>query len=451
MPQLAVAPSGLGIVGRRLPGACCRGRPVPGYTLSPLRGWDLALQGISIFLFLCLPQTHLADAQWPQFRGPRGDGHSTATGLPRTWNEGDNVAWKVAVPGRGFSSPVISEGKVWLTSALEDSGSLRAVAFDQDSGEIARDIEVFRPEAWQHRHAENSYASPTPVAEPGRVYVHFGDYGTACLSAAGGAVIWRSHELRLDHEHGPGSSPILWQDLLIVHGDGIDQRFVAALDKRTGELAWKTPRSVSLEDKPSHGKAFATPLVIQAAGRPQLISPGAAQVSSYDPATGEEIWRVRYEGYSNVPRPVAGLGLVFVDTGYVKPHLLAIHPGGRGDVTGSHVRWSYHWQVPANPSPLLVGDRLFMVSDHGNASWLDARKGEDLWRQRLGGRHYASPIYASGRIYTFSREGRTVVIEAGDAYTELGRAELDGAILASPAVADSAFFVRTDRHLYRLE
>ncbi len=409
------------------------------------------MRRVSAALLLALLQAPLAHAQWPQFRGPRGDGHSTAIGLPVTWNEGDNVAWKVAVPGRGYSSPVISEGRIWLTTALEDEGSLRALAFDRLSGEIAHDREVFRPEGWQHRHAENSYASPTPVAEPGRVYVHFGDYGTACLSAETGDVIWRSTELRVAHEHGPGSSPILWNDLLIVTFDGTDQRFVAALDKGTGELAWQTPRSVSFERRPSHGKAFATPLVIMSAGRPQLISPGAGQVSSYDPATGEEIWRVRYDGYSNVPRPVAGLGLVFVDTGYIKPHMLAIHPGGRGDVTETHVRWRYHWQVPANPSPLLVGDRLFMVNDHGNASWLDARKGEDLWRQRLGGRHYASPIYASGRIYTFSREGRTVVIEAGDAYRELGRAELDGAIFASPAVAEAAFFVRTERHLYRLE
>ena len=402
-------------------------------------------------LALLLLVQGFAHAQWPQFRGPRGDGHSTAIGLPISWNEGDNVAWKVAVPGRGYSSPVISEGRVWLTSALEDEGSLRAVAFDLASGEIVHDVEVFKPASWQHRHAENSYASPTPVAEPGRVYVHFGDYGTAGLETESGRVAWRDHALRVDHEHGPGSSPILWNDLLIVNFDGVDQRFVAALDKRTGELVWKTPRSVPLERRPSHGKAFATPLVITSAGKPQLISPGAGQVSSYDPATGEEIWRVRYDGYSNVPRPVAGLGLVFVDTGYIKPHMLAIHPGGRGDVTETHVRWSYHWQVPANPSPLLVGDRLFMVNDHGNASWLDARKGEDLWRKRLGGRHYASPIYAAGRIYTFSREGRTVVIEAGDAYHELARAELDGAIFASPGVANSAFFVRTESHLYRLE
>ncbi|MCP3959520.1 MAG: PQQ-binding-like beta-propeller repeat protein [bacterium] len=400
-------------------------------------------------LYLLFPT--MAHAEWPQFRGPRGDGHSTATGLPLTWSEDDNVAWKVALPGRGFSSPVILEGKVWMTTALDDERSLRALAVDQASGEIVHDVELFRPEAWQESHLENSYASPTPVIEPGRVYFHFGSYGTAALATADAEVVWKSDALQLQHEVGPGSSPILWRDLLIVHCDGTDRRFVAALDKETGELAWEAPRSIELERKGMHQKAFSTPLVIHHAGREQLVSPGAGQVSSYDPATGEEIWRVRYEGYSNVPRPVAGLGLVFVDTGYIKPHMLAIHPGGKGDVTDTHVRWRYHWQVPANPSPLLIGGRLYMVSDWGIASWLDARKGEDLWRQRLHGRYYASPIHAAGRIYNFSLEGRSVVVEASDDYRELAVNQLDGRIRASPAVADSAFFVRTETHLYRIE
>ena len=405
--------------------------------LPVLMGW-LLLSGV-------------AWAEWPQFRGPRGDGHSTATGLPLTWSEDENIAWKVELPGRGWSSPVVLEGKVWLTTSIDDERSLHALAVDLATGEIVHNVEVFRPEAWQPTHPENSYASPTPVAEPGRVYVHFGAYGTASLDAASGEVLWRSGELQLQHETGPGSSPILWQEFLIVHCDGTDERFVAALDKRTGKLAWKASRSVELDRKGTHLKAFSTPLIIHHAGRPQLVSPAAGQVSAYDPSNGEEIWRVRYEGYSNVPRPVAGLGLVFVNTGYMKPHLLAIHPGGSGDVTDSHVRWRYHWQVSANPSPLLVGDRLFMVSDWGIASWLDARQGEDLWRHRWSGRYYASPIHAKGRIYNFSLEGRSVVIATGDTYSELAVNQLDGQIRASPAVAGSAFIVRTQTHLYRLE
>lgn len=416
---------------------------------TAVRLW-LAAAGLCLALVaLCLAGPAAAD--WPQFRGPRGDGHSTATGLPLTWSETENVAWKVAVPGRGWSSPVVSEGRVWLTTAFDEKHSLHALAFDLASGELIHDVEIFKPETWQPTHPENSYASPTPVAEPGRVYVHFGAYGTAALSAATGEVLWRHDQLQLQHETGPGSSPVLWRDLLIVHCDGTDERYVAALHKDTGKLAWKSPRTVELERKGMHRKAFSTPLVIQWAGQPQLISPAAGQVSALDPATGEEIWRVLYEGYSNVPRPVAGLGLVFVNTGYMKPHLLAIHPGGRGDVTETHVRWSYHWQVSANPSPLVVGDRLFMVSDWGIASWLDARKGEDLWRHRWGGRYYASPIYAAGRVYNFSLEGRTIVIAAEDTYRELADNQLDGRIRASPAVAGSSVIVRTETHLYRLE
>ncbi len=393
-------------------------------------------------------ETARGPAGWPQFRGPTGDGMAPGADPPLVWSEDENVAWKTAIPGRGFSSPVVADGRVWLTAAREDVPALHAVAVDLADGGILRDVEVFRPPGWRASHAENSHASPTPVAEADRVWVHFGAYGTACLDAADGRVIWRSEALDFDHEHGPGSSPILYRDLLIVNFDGARERFVAAFDKSTGELVWKAPRSVELEH---HRYAFSTPLVIEHGGIAQLVSPGAGQVSAYDPSTGDEIWRVRHGGHSGVPRPVAGLGRVFVDTGYMKPHLLAIDPGGRGDVTDTHVVWSYHWQVPANPSPLLIGERLFFTSDWGNATWLDARSGEDVWRQRLGGRHYASPIYAAGRIYTFDVDGETRVIAADDEFRELARNRLDGGFRASPAVVGDALVLRTESHLYRIE
>jgi outer membrane protein assembly factor BamB len=385
---------------------------------------------------------------WPQFRGPTGDGMARQADLPLTWSEDTNIAWKTAIPGRGWSSPIVHRGKVWLTAAREEERSLRAVAVDLESGEILHDVEVFRPPAWRGNHAENSYASPTPVAAAGRVYVHFGAYGTACLDAADAAVVWKSRPFDFDHEHGPGSSPIVYRDLLIVNFDGAAERFVAAFDRETGELEWKAPRSVELVD---HEYAFSTPLVVEHRGAAQVVSPGSGQVSAYDPLTGKEIWRVRHGGHSAVPRPVAGLGRVFVDTGYMKPHLLAIEPGGRGDVTDTHVVWSYHWQVPANPSPLLIGERLFFTNDWGNATWLDARTGEDVWRQRLGGRHYASPIYARGRIYTFDVDGETRVIAAEDEFRELARNRLDGGFRASPAVAGEALILRTETSLYRIE
>jgi outer membrane protein assembly factor BamB len=368
------------------------------------------------------------------------------------WSEHKNIAWKVPVPGRGFSSPVVLEGKVWLTTALEDQRSLRLLGWSASSGKLLHDIEVFRPQSWQASHFENSYASPTPVLEPGRVYVHFGTYGTAALNATDGRILWRTIEpLQIDHEVGPGSSPILYRDLLIINCDGTDRRFVAALNKHTGELAWKAPRSLQLDTKGVHKKAFSTPLVVAYQGSDQLISPGAGQVSSYDPQTGKEIWRVRYEGYSNVPRPVAGFGRVFVTTGYMKPSLLAIHLGGEGDVTETRLAWSYRWQVPANPSPLLIGNRLYMINDQGNATWLDAHGGTDLWRERLGGKHYASPIYAAGRIYNWSVEGQSVVLAADDEFQRLATNQLDGVLRATPAVSDQAFFIRTTSHLYRIE
>ncbi len=392
-----------------------------------------------------------AAADWPQIRGPRGAGHSRATGLPQTWSELENVAWKVPLPGLGHSSPVIFGDSLWLTTALAEERSLRALGLDVTTGEIRHDVEVFRPAAWQASHPENSYASPTPVIEEGRVYVHFGAYGTACLDTADGKVVWRRDDLVIDHEVGPGSSPILFEDLLVVNFDGTDQQFVAAFYKASGELAWRAERTFAEGNKGPHRKAFSTPIVVYHRGRPQLVTAGADQVTALEPRTGERIWEVRFEGYSVVPLPSVGLGRVFVDTGYVKPHLFSIRLGGRGDVTETHVDWRYHWQVPANPSPLLVGDRIFLMEDWGIATWLDARRGEHLWRRRLGGRHWASPIHAHGRIYTWSAEGETLVLAAADEFRELARNRLDGTIHATPAVHGHAFYVRTTTHLYRLE
>ena len=401
----------------------------------------------------CTLATPRAAAQWPQFRGPQGDGHVVDPApLPLHWSETQNVKFKVPVPGKGWSSPIVQDGKVWLTTALEEEHSLRLLAFDPTSGALLHDVEAFRPTAWQASHAANSYASPTPVAEPGRIYVHFGAYGTAAFTTDDAKPLWKSNALVVEHEVGPGSSPILYRHLLIFNCDGTGDRFVIALDTASGKVVWRSERSLPLEEKKGpHRKAFSTPLVVNYQGKDQLISPAASQVSSYDPLTGKELWRVRYEGYSNVPRPVAGFGMVFVNTGYMKPHLLAIHLGGQGDVTDSRVVWDYYWQVAAQPSPLLIGPRLYMINDWGNATWIDAHSGEDLWRHRLRGKYTASPIYAAGRIYNFSQEGKSVVLEAGDEVDVLATNELAEGIHASPAVADGALFIRTVDHLYRIE
>lgn len=390
-----------------------------------------------------------AEESWPQFRGPGGQGHSDATDLPESWSEQENVAWKTAIPGRGWSSPVILDRQVWLTTA-EDSGRvLRAVCVDQ--GEIIHNVEVFQVEKPAELHATNSHASPTPVLETGRVYVHFGTNGTACLDTTSGSVLWKNEELHLDHQVGPGSSPILFNDLLIFNCDGTDVRFVVALDKQSGRIAWKTDRSGEILKPRDQHKAFCTPLIVAAGGKVQSINPGADRVSSYDPATGEELWYVRYDGFSNVPRPVFGNGMVYISTGYMKPVLLAIRPEGNGDITKSRLAWTYSKQVPTKPSPILVDDRLYMVNDAGLMTCLDAKKGKEIWTERIGSQFSASPIYADGKIYLCNEEGQTVVVKPGPEFEQLAVNQLDGMIMSSPAVAGKALYLRTDTHLYRIE
>ena len=396
---------------------------------------------------LLLPALLCAGAHaedWPQFRGPTGQGHSTEVGLPVEWSESRNVLWKTSVAGDGWSSPVVAGGRVWLTTAVDGGGvSLRALAFDVETGSEVVNREVFRLEDALLLNPKNSHASPTPIVEGDVVYVHFGADGTAALTTAG-EILWTTR-LPYRSQHGNGGSSTLYGDLLIVSCDGSDAAFVAALDKRTGEIRWKTPR------RHPAAQAYSTPLVIRVAGRDQLISIGAFRVTAYEPLSGEEIWRASYgDGFSNVPSPVYGHGLVYVATGFQVPSLLAVRPNGRGDVTRTHVAWTMGRGAPHTPSPLLVGDELYVVSDMGIASCLNAKTGETHWQQRLGGNHSASPVFADGRIYFQSEAGTTTVIAPGTTFRRLATNELNGATLASMAVSDGSIFLRSRNHLYRI-
>ncbi|MCB1020290.1 MAG: PQQ-binding-like beta-propeller repeat protein [Acidobacteria bacterium] len=383
-------------------------------------------------------------AAWPEFRGPSGQGLAPVGELPLEWDETRNVAWKTEIPGRGWSSPVILDGRtIWLTTATEDGKSLRAVAVDFASGRVEKDIEVFRDDQLPSSHKKNSQASPTPILEPNRIYLHFGVRGTAALDATG-KVLWKNEEHVFNPVHGAGGSPALWQDLLIFTCDGGDKQYVAAVDKNTGKTRWTTSRGKSR-------MSFATPLMIEVGGKPQVICPGGDLAAAYDPATGEEIWRVTYDGFSVVPRPVYAHGLVFIVTGFYTPAVTAIRPDGRGDVTGSHVVWRETRGAPLTPSPIVVGDDLFMVSDNGIASCLEAKTGRRWWQARLGGNASASPIVVGERIYFSSEAGETTVIAAEREFRELAKNKLDSAILASPAVEGAALLMRTENHLYRIE
>jgi outer membrane protein assembly factor BamB len=405
----------------------------------------------TLILAVTLPLATPAD-NWPQFRGPDANGHSAATDLPLEWDQQHNIAWNTPIHDRGWSSPVVWGEQVWLTTASEDGRRMFAVALDRGDGRVIHDIKVFDTENPEKISSLNSYASPSPVIEAGRVYVHFGTYGTACLDTATGRMLWARRDLKCDHHEGPGSSPMLFENLLILPVDGRDVQYVVALDKETGKTVWKTNRSIDYNQyRPTTRKAFCTPAVVEAAGRLQLVSPGAKAVMGYDPRTGEELWKVRYNGWSMVPRPLLGHGLLFVITDYERPELWAIRPDGHGDVTDTHVAWAIRKGMPATASLLLVDDLLYMATDGGVAVCVEAKTGEVVWRERLGGNYLASPIYADGRLYFFNQDGVTTVLAPGRQYKKLAVNTLNGELKATPAVAGRAIFVRTLTHVYRIE
>jgi len=390
-------------------------------------------------LFLLL---FLAPQDWPEFRGPTGQGHSDERGLPLVWSETRNVRWKVPIPGKGWSSPAIQGDRIWLTTATDEGKSLRAISIDGKTGAIILNVELFRLKSLGNLNAKNSQASPTPVLEGDRVYLHFGAYGTACMTQSG-EIVWKTRLEYDNGQHGPGGSPVIYENLLIMSCDGQDIQYVVALDKLTGKIRWKKFREGY--------QAYTTPLVVRLSTGDQVISPGAFRAVSYDPHTGKELWQVRYgDGFSNVPRPVYGNGLVFICTGFQQPSLLAVRLDGHGDVTKSHIAWTLKRGVSLTPSPLLVGDELYLVSDNGVASCVDAKTGAPYWQVRLGGNHSASPIFADGRIYFLSEEGESVVIAPGREFKALAKNQLDGQTLASMAVSDGSIFIRSQSHLYRL-
>ena len=399
--------------------------------------------------------------QWPEFRGANGSGTATVAGLPLTWSETEHVRWKTPLHGRAWSSPVVLSNQVWVTTATEDGKQLFAIALDQASGKVIYDLKLFDVATPQYVHPFNTYASPTPVIEPGRVYVTFGAPGTAAIDTATGKVLWERRDLECNHYRGAGSSPIIFGDLLILHYDGSDLQYVVALDKRTGKTVWKTERSIDFKDLGPDGKpeaegdmrkAFATPQIVTVSGAPLLISMGAKATYAYNPLTGKERWRVEERtNHSASTRPVAGLGLVFLPTGFPKGELLAVRPDGRGDVTATHVAWRLARGVPNKPSVLLVNDLLFMTTDAGVASAVEAKTGAVVWTGRIGGTHSASPVAGDGRVYFFSEDGKTIVVEAGRTFKVLAENQLGDGFMASPAIAGKAFIVRSHTHLYRIE
>lgn len=402
---------------------------------------------------LIITQVSWAGDTWPQFRGPDGNGHTDATGLPLTWSEKQNVVWKTPIHDRGWSSPVVWKDQIWLTTATAKGNKLYAVCVDRDTGKIVHDIHLFDVEKPQSIATMASYASPTSAIEAGRVYVHFGTYGTACIDTGSGKVLWTRRDLNCDHHEGAGSSPILADKMLIFHVDGRDVQYVVALDKNTGETVWKTNRSVDYSSVSKDlRKCFATPIVIESEGQRQLVSIGARAMMGYELATGKELWKVTYGGWSIAPRPVHGHGMIYMINDYLRPELWAVRVGGKGDVTASHIAWKHNKTMPSRPSPLLVDDLLFVVSSEGMATCFEAKTGDVVWKERINGKFSASPIYAAGRIYLFDESSVTTVIEPSRTFKVLAINKLGNeTLMATPAVVGNSLIVRTASHLYRID
>jgi outer membrane protein assembly factor BamB len=391
----------------------------------------------------------LANDNWPQFRGPNGDGISDSTNVPTKWSETNNVRWKTQIHDRGWSSPVVWGNQVWVTTAQEDGTDYYAVCLDRKTGKVIYDLKLFHQAAPKPNTKQfNSYASPTPAIEAGRVYIHFGSHGTACLDTATGKTIWSRTDLPCDHFRGPASSPIIYKDWLYLTFDGFDRQYVACLNKLTGKTVWQKDRDLPyintgrVERDGDLKKAFATPSVLEFNGRPQLVSPAAMGTIAYDPATGEELWRVITGGMNEASRPILAHGLIYVTAGHIST-LFAVRAGGSGDLTKSGVAWKVAKQAPTRSSPLVLGDLLFMVNDNGMASCLNAKTGKELWRESLGSRFSASPVFAGGNIYFCSEDGRTFVVAAEREFKLLEENKLPGGFMASPAIAGHDLFLRT--------
>lgn len=420
-----------------------------------------------------------AGETWPQFLGPEGNSHADARGLPLRWSEKNHVKWRTSIHGRAWSSPVIWSNQIWMTTATTNGRQLFAVCVDRESGRTVRDLLLFDNERPQYAHPFNTYASPTPVIEAGRVYVTFGSPGTACLDTESGRVLWERRDFVCNHFRGAGSSPILWGDLLLMHFDGSDQQYVVALDKHTGKTVWQINRSVDYRDlgpdgKPKvdgdYRKAFATPHVAIFDGQPQMISLGSRAVYGYDLRNGKELWRVEeHTTYSAGTRPMVGDGLIFAPTGWSVGRLLAIRPGRNGEsidateIDGAgtvplarngslEVVWKARRNVARKPSLLFINGLLYSVEDDGGImSCLEAATGKEVWRERLGGNYSSAPLCADGRIYVSSEEGKTTVLEAGREFKPIATNQLGDGFMASPAVAGKALFLRSRSCLYRIE
>jgi hypothetical protein len=401
----------------------------------------LALAGLTV----------LARAEdWPCWRGPRGDGTSAESGLPTRWGPSENVAWKVPVPGKGHSSPIVVGERVLLTTCLEKEGKRCLLCLDRRDGRTLWNRTVLTAPL-EGKHRLNSYASSTPASDGRHVWVTF--YGepdviVACYDL-NGQEIWRKCPGRFRSVHGFCSSPVLHKDLVIINCDQDappeEQAYVVGLEKETGRERWRI-------DRPNRTRSYCVPIVVETPGGPQLVLSGSKCVAAYDPDTGRQLWLIDGPTEQYVASLVYGEGLFFLTCGYPQYHLMGIRPDGRGNITGTefiawHEKGSGRY-IAYVPSPIAQGKWFFVVSDEGYLTCLEARSGKHLWTERLGRRHSASPVAAGGLLYFPDDDGVTYVVRAADRFDLVAKNSVDEECYASPAVSGGQLFLRTVGHVY---
>ncbi len=397
---------------------------------------------------------------WTHFRGSSMNGQAHVDEAPLHWSDSTNVVWRADVKGKGWSSPVVYDNQIWLTSATEDGKEFYVLCFDFTSGKLLHESTVFRCNEPQRIHATNSYATPTPCIEKGFVYVHYGTYGTACINTQDFNVVWKRDDLKCDHMQGPASSPIIYKDKLIVHLEGTENPYAVALNKKTGETIWKSIRPAAAYDtlEPVYRKAYQTPIVIEANGRELLISNASFMCFAHDVNTGEVVWFMKYGYDSTVSQPLFWNGLVFVNSGWIfldnKPNFTrqyAIDPTGEGDVTETHVRWMYEDEVPQIPTPVIVDGKMYMVHDRGMVTCLDAMTSEVIWKEKLKGNFNSSPVYAGGNIYFINVKGFCTILKPGDTFQKVAENDISETVKAVPVFVKDKLLLRTEKKLYLIE
>lgn len=405
-------------------------------------------------------QASSQDKNWTHFRGSNLNSIAATENIPLKWDD-SVIKWKTEIHDFGYSSPVIFNNQIWVTTAKSDGNELYAVCIDFQTGKIIYDIQVFTPDKVQRKHSLNTYASPTPCIEKGFVYVHYGNMGTACINTANGTIVWKSTDFECKHVQGPASSPVIYKNLLILHFEGTDVRYIVALDKSNGKLVWKSDRPAEPYEPITEigRKAYITPIIINVKGRDMLISNGSAICQAFDPATGKEIWRVVDGAESTIAMPITEKGVVFWYTGYMVDHdgteftnLLAVNPDGKGDITSTNVIWKKRDELSRNQclTPVIKDGLIYTVNTRNILMCIDALTGKEIWSTHVTSNYDASPIYVKGNVWFFSVKGEVMIIKAGRKYEVVANNQMDSGIWATPAILRNSVILRTQKYLYRI-